>query len=82
MKQYIIICMLLIGINVFGQRSYELSSPENTSKTYVARDYIRLLPGFYFNSVDGKTFSAYINEHIVESAFNQTATQLPNPDRS
>jgi RHS repeat-associated protein len=83
MKRYITVCLLLIiGINVSGQRNYELFQPETSSKTYVARDYIRLKPGFSFNSSGNKTFRAYINEHLLEAAAYQTTAQLPDPSRS
>jgi hypothetical protein len=83
MKHHIIVYLfLLTGINVSGQRSYELSQQESSSKTYAARDYISLKPGFSFNSSGNKTFRAYINEHLLEAAAYQNASQLPDPYRS
>jgi hypothetical protein len=83
MKRYIIVYFLLLaGINVSGQKSYELSQPETNSKTYVARDYIRLKPGFSFSSAGSKTFRASINEHLLEAAAYQTYSQLPALSRS
>jgi hypothetical protein len=77
-----IILLFTASAGMSGQKNYELSAPENTSKTYVARDYIRLLPGFSFSSSGGKTFSASINEHIVENTVYQVTGQLPDPYRS
>ncbi|MDR0231527.1 MAG: FG-GAP-like repeat-containing protein [Dysgonamonadaceae bacterium] len=79
---YYIICLLLaIGsASVWGQeKSYTLSQPDNVSKNYVARDFIRLLPGYSFNSAGGKTLNLSIDEHLLFPAVYQSAS---NPNRS
>ncbi len=79
---YFICFLILVYFNVSGQKSYELIQPDNTSKTYIARDYIRLLPGYSFNSAGGKTLFAGINEHLLEPAAYQSLSQIPDPDRN
>ena len=82
MKRYIFTLLLLVGLNVSGQKNYELSAPVNTSKTYIARDYIRLLPGFSFSSTGKNTLYLGIDEHILAPASYLSLSKIPNPNRS
>ena len=78
----LIFCFLSLSTSLFGQKSYDLYQPDNESKTYIARDYIILHPGYSFNNAGGKTLYLGIDEQIIDTAFYQTISQLPNPNRS
>ena len=85
MKTFIVPFILLLTCiaTVSGQKSYTLSKPDdNESKSYIARDYIQLQPGYSFNSAGGKTLYLGINEQILDSVSYQSASQLPNPYRT
>jgi YD repeat-containing protein len=45
--------------------SWTLSQPESGNKTYVARDYISLEPGFSYEATSGNTFSAKIDQTLL-----------------
>lgn len=49
----------------YYDKSFTLSQQETESKTYIARDYIRLNPGFQFSAQNGKTFSAHIDPTLL-----------------
>ena len=55
MKRIVIFPLLLISLSIFGQEkvlhkavSFILNKPIQESSSYIARDYIQLLPGFNF----------------------------------
>ncbi|MCT4645327.1 MAG: FG-GAP-like repeat-containing protein [Carboxylicivirga sp.] len=64
-----IVCLLVMGfVLIKGQEPethYELQSPINESKTFVARDYIKLMPGFTFKPTSGEVFKATINKLLM-----------------
>jgi len=64
------------------QANYTLTQPDNVSKTYIARDYIHLKPGYSFSSTGGKVLHLKIDNHLVLPASYQSSGQLPNPDRN
>ncbi|MDR1682140.1 MAG: hypothetical protein LBS25_01955 [Candidatus Symbiothrix sp.] len=82
MKRFLFLPIFFIAMAVSGQKTIDLSQPETTSKTYVARDRIRLLPGFSFSSSGNKTFHAFLDEHLITNTVYQTASERPNPARS
>ncbi|MDR2584998.1 MAG: FG-GAP-like repeat-containing protein, partial [Prevotellaceae bacterium] len=85
-KTFLLTASLLVVCRsaVFGQQvSYTLSQPINSSASFNARDYFRLLPGFSFDpSPGGKTLHLGIDEHILGHATYQSKLQIPNPNRS
>lgn len=48
-----------------AQTNWELSSAESGTKSYVARDYISLKPGFSYKAVGANTFTAKIDEYLL-----------------
>jgi len=69
MKKYIILFISVLGIilSSYGQKSITLSTPDNETKAYeyVARDYIRLMPGYSFKAAEGKTMRARIDNTML-----------------
>jgi len=59
--------LLLVGTSAsFAQvASYTLTQPDNVSKTYEARDYIHLKPGYSFSSAGGKVLHLKINQYMA-----------------
>src|SRR5690554_6456340 len=47
------------------QKTWELLTPETGNKTYVARDYVSLKPGFSYKASGTSKFSAKIDEYLV-----------------
>ena len=76
-----IVCLLVMGfVLIKGQEPqthYELQSPINESKTFVARDYIKLMPGFTFSGSANQTFSAKIDQALL---FPPTDATYMKPD--
>ena len=48
-----------------AQTNWELSKAESGTKSYVARDYISLKPGFSYKAVGANTFTAKIDEYLL-----------------
>ncbi|MDR1729410.1 MAG: hypothetical protein LBR52_01975 [Prevotellaceae bacterium] len=67
MKKYILISSLLFGLfaPIYGQKSYTLNTPDTESKEYVARDFIRFLPGYSFTAGEGKSLVARIDNTML-----------------
>ncbi len=80
MRKYIILFITILCVieNSYGVKNMEISTPVTTSQTHAARDYIRLKPGFSFNSTGNKAFRAYIDEHLLEPASLLTGPAYPN----
>ncbi len=85
----IIICLLAyhahsqhISDNV-KQRNYhedqyfELNQPSAGNQTYVARDYIKLEPGFSYTAQNSESFNGYTNPLLV---FPPTQGEYGGPD--
>ncbi|NJK86095.1 MAG: hypothetical protein HC906_09150 [Bacteroidales bacterium] len=85
MKKIYILLGLFITIsfnNIWGQpitdKHWELSSPEPVSREYVARDYIKLLPGFSFTTEGSKTFLGRIDESLLFNTIYDNSQADPN----
>lgn len=69
MKKYIILPIFTLGIilSAYGQKSITLSTPDNETKAYeyVARDYIRFMPGYSFKAAEGKSMRARIDNTML-----------------
>ena len=64
---YLYISILCVSI-AYAQEErthYELKTNYNESKTFVARDYIKLMPGFTFKASDNKVFEAKIDQALL-----------------
>lgn len=55
-----------------AQTNWELSKAESGTKSYVARDYISLKPGFSYKAVGANTFTAKIDEYLVFTPSDST----------
>ena len=68
MKHHYIISLFLLAVAPasFAQvASYTLTQPDNATKTYEARDFIHLKPGYSFSSAGGKVLHLKINEYMA-----------------
>lgn len=76
-----ILCLLISGVG-FAQAqdpqvSHELKSPITESKTYIARDFIKLMDGFTFKPTSGEVFHAKIDQALL---FPPTDATYMKPD--
>jgi RHS repeat-associated protein len=54
--KYILICLLAsISVANAQYQNYDIETPDGDSKTYIGRDYVRLLPGYNFAATAAKT---------------------------
>ncbi|MBE9467895.1 MAG: VCBS repeat-containing protein, partial [Bacteroidetes bacterium] len=75
----LIISLQLFGKNVLSQEStITLNQPVTGTKNYIARDAIKLLPGFSYSAQTGMSFHASIDEFMICNANYQS--NPPNPD--
>ncbi len=82
MKKIVSICcalfwLLSIAMAQDPQASFELKSQLTSSKTYVARDFIKLMPGFSFKPTAGQKFNAKIDQALL---FPPTDATYMKPD--
>ena len=79
-KNLYIYLLLLLPFHVSGQQSIEKSAPENGQGQleYVARDYVRLLPGYSYKATGNNTLRIAIDEHIVIQTTYQNNPPSPN----
>lgn len=68
--KYLTICFWVCFANLaYSQfQNYELNNPDNDSKTYIGRDYVRLLPGYTYAAEDGKSMNARIQADFTSSS--------------
>jgi len=79
--KYIITCLFagFVGIVSAQYQNFELQNPETDSKTYVGRDYVRLLPGYKCSATDGQNLHAKISSGLTtEEADNLIAPFVPD----
>jgi len=81
---HIIFILLIISTSaLFAQQpNYVLTQPDNVSKTYEARDYIHVKPGYSFSSAGGKVLHLKINPYLAFPASYQSSSQIPSSTRN
>nr|WP_321450320.1 RHS repeat-associated core domain-containing protein [uncultured Carboxylicivirga sp.] len=70
MKKILVsVCLLLCGLMAMiaqeSQKNYVLKNQETGNKTYVARDYVSLKPGFSYTASAGNSFLAKIDQCLL-----------------
>jgi RHS repeat-associated protein len=74
-----IICLLFSIITVNAQyQNYMLNTPDDGSKVYIGRDYVRLLPGYSFKASADNQMNAKIDTGLT-SAKIKTFLSAANP---
>jgi RHS repeat-associated protein len=80
--KYTIICLLLsLGIANAQYQNYVLKTPDDATKTYIGRDYIRLLPGYSFKASAATQMKAQISAGLTPTDVN-TFLSAANPTGS
>jgi len=66
--KYFIFCLFLsLGIVNAQYQNYMLKVPDVETKTYIGRDYVRLLPGYSFKASASSTMNAKISEGLTST---------------
>ena len=63
--KYTIVCLLTwVSFANAQYQNYVLKDPDNASKTYVGRDYVRFMPGYTITATTGKALDAKISNGL------------------
>jgi len=75
--KYILICLLAnVSVANAQYQNYDIKTPDSDSKTYIGRDYVRLLPGYDFaatastSTVPAKKMNAKVSSTLPQSDVN------------
>ncbi|MDD3322823.1 MAG: SpvB/TcaC N-terminal domain-containing protein [Paludibacter sp.] len=83
-KYTAILLLVCIGMLKAQYQNYDLNNPDNDSKTYIGRDYVRLKDGYSFSAANGGTMNAKISSGLTtaeaKTFLNIPATSTTNPD--
>jgi len=81
--KYTIVCLLAMLSSANAQfQNYELKDSDVISKTYVGRDYVRLLPGYKFTAGAGKVLDAKISSGLSTVDANNFVAIAISPNGS
>ena len=78
------IFFFLLSISFFSVIAQEkvitLNQTVTGTKDYVARDEVRMLPGFSYNASENETFTARVDNTLICNVDYIPANRLPDPD--